>query len=72
MNRPSRASKRPFTRGRQLLRTPEWLTPKAWTTNDMPTHYLPPRRGACKDAAALERVLGLLLWLGLCFVLVGA
>jgi hypothetical protein len=40
--------------------------------HDMPTHYLPPRRGACKDAAALERVLGLVLWLGLCFVLVGA
>lgn len=49
------------------------VSPLAWiTTHDMATHYLPPRRGACKDAAALERVLGLVLWLGLCFVLVGA
>ena len=48
------------------------LLPEAWSaTHDMPTHYLPPRRGACKDTAALERVLGLVLWLGLCFVLVG-
>jgi len=37
----------------------------------MTTPFFPPRRSALRDAVALERALGLVLWVALGFVLIG-
>ena len=53
------------TEAQEAIPSPKALTPA------MTTPRLTPRRGLLQDAHAFERALGILLWIGLCAVLIG-